>query len=86
MQKQCVANLDTWKGKAEMRKKEQEEEKAKLEEESSEEESSEEEDDSEEEEGESDDKEVLIFLSALNREKNDISTYKKYYQYHFSSG
>ena len=74
MQKQCVANLDTWKGKAEMRKKEQEEEKAKLEEESSEEESSEEEDDSEEEEGESDDKEVLkyFYLSALNREKNDI--------------
>ena len=74
MQKQCVANLDTWKGKAEMRKKEQEEEKAKLEEESSEEESSEEEDDSEEEEGESDDKEVLkyFYVSALNREKNDI--------------
>ena len=70
MQKQCVANLDTWKGKAEMRKKEQEEEKAKLEEESSEEESSEEEDDSEEEEGESDDKEVLINISkCINQGK-----------------
>ena len=57
MQKQCVANLDTWKGKAEMRKKEQEEEKAKLEEESSEEDSSEEEESSEGEE--SDDKEVF---------------------------
>ena len=69
MQKQCVANLDTWKGKAEMRKKEQEEEKAKLEEESSEEESSEEEDDSEEEEGESDDKEVFHISKCTEQGK-----------------